>query len=120
MKIFRNSIAIAILTTLMLALFAVFAGGMTSAGAAEVKTADVKYSAVPAGEYHLDTAHSIIGFAVRHLEINWVEGRFKDFNGTINYDDKDVTRSKVSIPALNSETRTCGQRIFLMPQNILK
>jgi polyisoprenoid-binding protein YceI len=36
---------------------------------------------------------------VRHLEINWVEGRFKDFNGTINYDDKDVTRSKVQFTA---------------------
>ena len=99
MKIFRNSIAVAILTTLILALFAVFAGGTTSAAAADVKTGNVKYLAVPAGEYHLDQAHSIIGFAIRHLEINWVEGRFKDFNGTINYNDKDVTRSTVQFTA---------------------
>ena len=100
MKIFRNSIAIAILTTLILALFAVFAGGMTSAvAAADVKTGNVKYAAVPPGEYHLDQAHSIIGFAIRHLEINWVEGRFKDFNGSINYNDKDVTRSTVQFTA---------------------
>lgn len=99
MKVLRNSAAIAILTTLILALFGLAAGGTAAASAADVKTAEVKYSAVPAGEYHLDQAHSIIGFAVRHLEINWVEGRFKDFDGTINYNDQDVTRSTVRFTA---------------------
>ncbi len=42
---------------------------------------------------------STIGFAIRHYEINWVEGRFKDFTGSINYDEKDVTKSTVEFTA---------------------
>lgn len=62
---------------------------------------DVKVSYVPitGGEYKIDNAHSIIGFAIRHFEINWVEGRFKDFTGTIHYDDKDITKSSVEFTA---------------------
>ncbi|HEX8116129.1 MAG TPA: YceI family protein [Pyrinomonadaceae bacterium] len=59
----------------------------------------VAYAPIPAGNYKIDPAHSRIGFAVRHLEINWVEGRFKDFQGTIHYDDKDVTKSTVEFTA---------------------
>jgi polyisoprenoid-binding protein YceI len=61
--------------------------------------AKVSYAPVPGGEYKIDAAHSTIGFAVRHLEINWVEGRFKEFAGTIRYDDKDVTKSSVEFTA---------------------
>jgi polyisoprenoid-binding protein YceI len=66
---------------------------------AQQKVAKVNYMTIPGGEYKIDPAHSIIGFAIRHLEINWVEGRFKDFTGTINYDDKDVTKSAVEFTA---------------------
>lgn len=61
--------------------------------------AAVQYAPIPAGDYTIDPAHSIIGFSIRHLEINWVEGRFKDFTGTIHYDAADVTRSKVEFSA---------------------
>jgi polyisoprenoid-binding protein YceI len=66
---------------------------------AQDKAAKVSYAQIPGGEYKLDPAHSIIGFAIRHLEINWVEGRFKDFTGTIHYDEKDVTKSSVEFTA---------------------
>lgn len=54
---------------------------------------------VPAGTYNLDPAHSLIGFSVRHLEINWVEGRFHDFTGAINFNDQDITKSTVEFTA---------------------
>ncbi len=54
---------------------------------------------VPAGIYNLDPAHSIVGFAVRHFEINWVEGRFKDLTGTINFNERDATKSTVTFNA---------------------
>jgi polyisoprenoid-binding protein YceI len=66
---------------------------------AQEKTAKVNYAPVPGGDYKIDPAHSLIGFAIRHLEINWVEGRFKDFAGTIHYDDSDVTKSSVEFTA---------------------
>jgi polyisoprenoid-binding protein YceI len=75
-------------------------GGVGSwvAGAQE-RAAKVTYAPVPGGDYNIDPAHSIIGFSIRHLEIAWVEGRFKDFKGTIHFDDSDITRSSVEFAA---------------------
>jgi polyisoprenoid-binding protein YceI len=56
----------------------------------------VQYAPIPAGDYTIDPAHSIIGFAVRHLEINWVEGRFGQFTGKVHYDG---TRSSAEFTA---------------------
>jgi polyisoprenoid-binding protein YceI len=97
MKTFRNAIVAAVLA----ALFAVpFVGGLNGTNvAAQAPAAKVSYAPVPGGEYKIDPAHSLIGFAVRHLEINWVEGRFKDFGGTIRFDEKDVTKSSVEFSA---------------------
>ena len=36
-----------------------------------------------AGSYGLDVSHSQVGFAVRHLMVSKVRGRFSDFAGTI-------------------------------------
>jgi polyisoprenoid-binding protein YceI len=66
---------------------------------AQEKAAKVSYAPIPGGDYKIDPAHSIIGFAIRHLEINWVEGRFKDFTGTVHYNDADVTKSSVEFTA---------------------
>lgn len=55
--------------------------------------------AIPAGTYNLDPLHSVIGFAIRHYEINWVEGRFKDFTGAVNYNREDPTKSTVEFAA---------------------
>lgn len=94
----RNAI-LATMLTLTVAL--TFVGNNVTGliASAQERVAKVNYMPIPGGEYKIDPAHSIIGFAIRHLEINWVEGRFKDFTGTINYDDKDVTKSTVEFTA---------------------
>ena len=74
-------------------------GVATVVAAVQEKAAKVSYAPIPGGEYKIDPQHSIIGFAIRHLEINWVEGRFKDFTGTIRYDDSDITKSSVDFTA---------------------
>jgi polyisoprenoid-binding protein YceI len=97
MRTFRNAIFAAALAA---AFAAPFAGGfVTRTAGAQAPAAKVTYATAPGGAYNIDPAHSLIGFAVRHLEINWVEGRFKDFKGTINYDDKDITKSTVEFTA---------------------
>ena len=48
----------------------------------------------PAGDYAIDTAHSKVGFGVKHLMISTVEGRFKAFDGKIEVKEK-FTDSKV-------------------------
>jgi polyisoprenoid-binding protein YceI len=63
------------------------------------KAVKVSYAPIPGGEYKFDPAHSTIGFAIRHNEINWVSGRFKDFVGTLRYDEGDVTTSSVEFTA---------------------
>jgi polyisoprenoid-binding protein YceI len=97
MRSFRNVIAAAALAALLALPFV--GGAVTPVADAQTAAAEVAYSPVPGGEYKLDPAHSLIGFAVRHLEINWVEGRFKDFSGTIRFDEKDVTKSSVEFAA---------------------
>lgn len=38
--------------------------------------------------WSIDKAHSKVGFEITHLIISSVEGRFKDFSGTIKFDPK--------------------------------
>jgi polyisoprenoid-binding protein YceI len=59
----------------------------------------IKFAPVVSGVYNLDRAHSTVGFAVRHYEINWVEGRFNDFTGKVEIDEKDITKSTVEFSA---------------------
>lgn len=99
MKRLRNAV---LLMTLAALVALPFVGGGASAflvSSAQEKTAKVNYVPITSGDYKIDPMHSTIGFAIRHLEINWVEGRFKDFAGTIHYDESDLTKSSVEFTA---------------------
>lgn len=54
-------------------------------------------SAWSADSYRLDPVHTSVGFAVRHLVISKVRGRFNEFSGTILYDEEEITNSSVNI-----------------------
>jgi polyisoprenoid-binding protein YceI len=90
---------------MIVALAAVFGSAMVwksapiSSAREQAKPAKIKFDPIPGGEYKIDPAHSVIGFAVRHFEINWVEGRFKDFDGVIRFDESDLTKSTVEFTA---------------------
>ena len=45
--------------------------------------------------YQVDPVHSSVTFSIRHL-VSEVEGRFRDFEGTIKYDPKNVPASSVN------------------------
>ena len=45
----------------------------------------------------VDPAHSLVEFAVKHLMIATVRGRFGDVKGTVTYNDADPKQSKVEI-----------------------
>ncbi len=53
--------------------------------------------AFAADEFKIDKVHSTVGFSVKHMVISSVPGRFTDFDGTIAYDDKDVSKSSVKV-----------------------
>lgn len=47
--------------------------------------------------YQLDTAHSEIGFSVKHLVIATVKGRFAKYEGTFNFDEAKGELSDVDV-----------------------
>jgi polyisoprenoid-binding protein YceI len=52
------------------------------------------YITVKADTYTIDPDHSVIGFKVKHLAISNVAGKFGEFNGTFQYDPKNIATSK--------------------------
>jgi polyisoprenoid-binding protein YceI len=52
-------------------------------------------SAFAAEALQIDTAHSSINFRVRHMLISNVPGSITGITGTVNYDEKDVTKSSI-------------------------
>jgi polyisoprenoid-binding protein YceI len=45
--------------------------------------------------WQIDTDHTAVQFAVKHMMISTVRGGFHSFTGTITVDERDVTRSRV-------------------------
>jgi polyisoprenoid-binding protein YceI len=45
----------------------------------------------------IDPAHTIVEFAVKHLMVSTVKGRFTGVSGTVELDEEDVTRSSVDV-----------------------
>ena len=44
-----------------------------------------------AGTYNVDKSHSNVGFEVKHMMISNLKGKFDNFNGTFEYDEKTNT-----------------------------
>src|ERR1700740_847481 len=44
-----------------------------------------------------DKAHSEVGFAILHMSLSNVRGRFGNIGGTITLDESDITKSKVNV-----------------------
>src|SRR5690606_34269081 len=55
----------------------------------------------------IDPVHTTIEFAVKHMMVTTVRGRFADVSGTIELDEEDPTRSsaEVTIPVASIDTR---------------
>jgi polyisoprenoid-binding protein YceI len=64
-----------------------------------------------AGTWQIDPNHSSAQFAVRHLAISTVRGAFTKVTGTVQYDDKDISKSlvEVTIDAASVDTRVADR-----------
>lgn len=62
--------------------------------------------ALAADTYNFDKAHTKIGFTAQHLVISSVDGRFKDFEGTITLDPNDPTKSSVKVSVKTASVDT--------------
>jgi polyisoprenoid-binding protein YceI len=54
-------------------------------------------TAASAATYQIDTAHSAVGFSVKHMMVSTVRGQFGKFSGTVDYDPANVAASKVDV-----------------------
>lgn len=53
-------------------------------------------SSSQASTWLLDTAHTSIGFKIKHLMITNVNGSFQKFDGKVEYDREDLSKSQVA------------------------
>ena len=63
-------------------------------------------AACAADDYNIDPVHSRVGFAVKHMAVSTVHGRFTDFSGTISYDDRDPSKSSVNVTIKTASINT--------------
>jgi polyisoprenoid-binding protein YceI len=71
--------------------------------------------------WQIDSAHSHVEFSVRHMMISKVRGQFERFTGTIELDERDVTRStvEVQIEAASINTRDAQRDAHLRSADFL-
>jgi len=73
------------------------------------------------GTWQIDPAHSAAQFSVRHMMISTVRGEFQKLSGTMQIDDKDITKSsvEVTIDATTVDTRVAQRDADLKSPNFL-
>jgi polyisoprenoid-binding protein YceI len=54
-------------------------------------------AAAATNTWQIDPAHSAAQFSVKHLAISTVRGAFTSLKGTVQFDDKDITKSSVEV-----------------------
>jgi polyisoprenoid-binding protein YceI len=63
-----------------------------------------------ASTWTIDPEHSNVGFKVRHLMVSNVKGQFDKHTGTVDIDDKDITKSKVEVSIDTNSINTNVQK----------
>jgi polyisoprenoid-binding protein YceI len=61
-------------------------------------------------KYEIDRSHSNVSFTVRHMVVAKMSGGFKEFSGTILYDEKDITKSSVNVTIKTASINTQNER----------
>jgi polyisoprenoid-binding protein YceI len=61
-------------------------------------------------EWRVDSAHSYVGFKVRHMMVSWVRGQFADIEGTVQYDPDDPSKTKVEVKIDANSIDTSNER----------
>ncbi|ABB33658.1 YceI family protein [Geobacter metallireducens RCH3] len=63
-----------------------------------------------ASTWTIDPDHSNVGFKVRHLMVSNVKGNFDKHSGTVEINDKDITKSKVNVSIDTASINTNVQK----------
>ncbi|HEY3309078.1 MAG TPA: YceI family protein [Desulfuromonadaceae bacterium] len=63
-----------------------------------------------ASTWNIDPDHSNVGFKVRHLMVSNVKGSFDKHTGTVDINDKDITKSKLEVSIDTNSINTNVQK----------
>ncbi len=63
-----------------------------------------------ASTWTIDPEHSNVGFKVRHMMVSSVKGSFNTYTGTVELDDKDITKSRVEVTINTNSINTNVQK----------
>lgn len=69
-----------------------------------MSTSPTTLTAIPAGTYNVDPAHSSVGFEVRHMGIATVRGAFRRFQGTIEVPGANAPALSGTVDAASVDT----------------
>ncbi|MFN2565827.1 MAG: YceI family protein [Gemmatimonadaceae bacterium] len=70
-------------------------------------------AATPRGQktiWTVDTAHSHVGFAIKHLMIATVRGRFTQVQGTVTVDESDLTTADIDVTVATASVNTGDEK----------
>lgn len=67
-------------------------------------------AALTADTYPIDVSHSSVAFSVKHLVISNVKGNFKEFAGTILYNEANITQSSVNVTIKTASINTDNEK----------
>lgn len=59
-----------------------------------------------AATWNIDPDHSNVGFKIRHLMVSNVKGSFDKYSGTVELNEKDITKSKVDVSIQTASINT--------------
>ena len=60
--------------------------------------------------WKIDQAHTTVEFKIRHLMVSWVKGVFSDFDGTVDINESDLTKSAVKVRIGTASIDTNNQK----------
>ncbi len=63
-----------------------------------------------AAEWTIDKPHTSVNFSVKHLVITTVNGKFTDFDGTINFDGENLKDASVEMTVQTASVDTDNER----------
>jgi polyisoprenoid-binding protein YceI len=79
---------------------------------------------VPPGTWQVDPARSTVGYAMRHLKLTKVRGRFREFTGVVRCDSEGVASIDGSVEVASIDTgdrrrdaRLCAEDFFDVKQH---
>lgn len=74
-----------------------------------VSASVLAFDALATGKFSVDSAHSNVGFTVRHL-VSKVNGQFTDFNGDFKFDDKTKKAEDVKFTVKTASINTLNAK----------